>query len=226
MPQIPKIIHYVWVGPQSITPTGERCIESWRKFLPDYEIRLWNEENAPIGHPYAQHMYREKKWAFVSDYIRFWALHTYGGIYLDTDTEVLKSLDPLLSNQVFFGRTASDGYVSCGIIGSRSNDPFIARILAEYDRMGAAGESDTSPRTVTRMYEMYDRKDEVQVYDPSVFYPCSAGERCTQEKIGNAFTTHHWDESWVPFRRMRKLLRSLGILPVVRKALGRDRKQV
>jgi mannosyltransferase OCH1-like enzyme len=212
MADIPKKIHYVWVGGKTLPLQALECIQSWRKTLPIYEIKLWNEENSPMNHPYVKEMYKKKKWAFVSDYIRFWALYEYGGIYLDTDMEVLKPLDKFLGEGVFFGRTSSDGYISCGIIGAASGHPFIKAILDEYDRMGDSDEMATSPAVVTKVYESYPNKDEVAVYGPEIFYPCNAGERCAPEKLSQAYTNHLWAESWVSFRRLRKFLRKMGIL--------------
>ena len=103
--KIPKIIHYVWVGTKPLTPLAKKkCILSWKMHLPEYEFRLWNESNSPMLHHYVNKMYRKKQWAFVADYIRFWALEKEGGVYLDTDTEVLKTFDPLLNHGAFLVR--------------------------------------------------------------------------------------------------------------------------
>lgn len=214
---IPKIIHYVWVGPNELPQSAKQCIQSWKKYLSDYELKLWNEKNSPMDHPFVKRMYDEKKWAFVSDYIRFWVLFREGGVYLDTDTEVLKSLNPLLEEKAFFGRTSSDGFVSCGIIGARAGHPFIKEILHAYDAMGEDGSHATSPQTVTKTYDAYVGGEEVTVFEPSYFYPCSVGEVCTKEKLAGAFTTHHWAETWVSFRLLRKFLRRIGVLSVLKR---------
>ncbi len=215
---IPKIIHYVWVGGQPLTPLAERCVASWRQFLPDYELRLWNEETIPsevINHPYVRAMYAKKRWAFVSDYVRFWALAEYGGIYLDTDTEVLKSLSPLLSSRAFFGQT-KDGVTAAGVIGAVSQHPAIKAMLAEYERGVTKDTVRTSPMIVTEVLATKNFP-EVKVFDYRYFNPCDDGERCLPEKLSLAYTKNHWAESWVPYRRLRKVLRRVGLIGVIRK---------
>lgn len=94
---IPKIIHYCWFGGNPLPPLAQECIASWRKFLPDYEIREWNESNFDVNSiPYTAEAYRQKKYAFVSDYARFWIIYHYGGLCFDTDVEVIKPLDDIL----------------------------------------------------------------------------------------------------------------------------------
>jgi len=212
---IPKVIHYVWVGPNELTPLAKRCIASWQDYLPDYELKLWNEENSPMDHPYVQAMYAQKKWAFVSDYIRFWALHNEGGIYLDTDTEVLKSFDDLLDHSVFFGQT-KDGVTAAGVIGAEAGQPVIEDILKVYDTDTQYSLTRTSPRTITDVLAQKSYP-EAKVYDYRYFNPCDDGERCTPEKLALAYTNNHWAESWVSYRKTRKLLRRLGIMSLIKK---------
>ena len=98
-----KTIHYCWFGKNPKSKLILKCIDSWRKCCPDYEIKEWNEENFDINCcDYVREAYEAKKWAFVSDYCRFYVLYNYGGIYLDTDVELLKSLDVLSKNFVGF----------------------------------------------------------------------------------------------------------------------------
>lgn len=100
----PKIIHYCWFGHNPLPPLAEKCIASWRKFLPDYEIKEWNEENFDVNIiPYTSEAYKAKKYAFVSDYARFWILYKYGGLYFDTDVEVIRPLDDILERGAFMG---------------------------------------------------------------------------------------------------------------------------
>ena len=212
--KIPKIIHYVWVGPKPLTPLAKRCITSWKKNLPEYELRLWNEQNSPMEHHYVQVMYQKKKWAFVSDYIRFWALEQYGGIYLDTDTEVLKPFDDLLSHSAFFGQT-KDGVTAAGVIGAMPGHPAITAIRKVYDEDRTYSTERTSPRTVTDTLTR-DHFDDVTVYDYRYFNPCDDGERCPQDKLALAYTRNHWAESWVPFAWMRKFLRRIGLMRIIK----------
>ena len=88
---IPKVIHYCWFGRKQLPQDAVYCIESWKKYYPDYEIVEWNEDNFDVNIcDYVKEAYAEKKWAFVSDYARFWILYNYGGLYFDTDVEVIK----------------------------------------------------------------------------------------------------------------------------------------
>ena len=190
----------------------KRCIETWEKYLPDYELRLWNEDNLPkqvLEHRYVKEMYRQKKWAFVSDYIRFFILNQEGGIYLDTDTEVLKSFNDLLEHEVFFGRT-KDGFVAAGVIGAVAGHKVIKDILRVYDEDNEFGIYRTSPRTITTVLEQGSYEG-VVVYDYQYFNPCDDGEKCTSDKLALAYTNNHWAESWVPYAKLRKMARRLDI---------------
>ena len=101
---IPKTIHYCWFGHNPLPPLAVKCIESWRKFLPDYEIKEWNEDNFDVNIiPYTAEAYKAKKYAFVSDYARFWILYHYGGIYFDTDVEVIRPMDDIIERGPFMG---------------------------------------------------------------------------------------------------------------------------
>ena len=101
---IPKVIHYCWFGRNPLPPLAVKCIESWRKFLPDYEIREWNEDNFDVDAiPYTREAYEARKYAFVSDYARFKILYEYGGLYFDTDVEVIRPLDDIIARGPFMG---------------------------------------------------------------------------------------------------------------------------
>ena len=101
---IPKVIHYCWFGRNPLPPLALKCIESWKKFLPDYEIKEWNEDNFDVNMiPYTKEAYEAKKYAFVSDYARFWILYHYGGLYFDTDVEVIRNMDDIIARGPFMG---------------------------------------------------------------------------------------------------------------------------
>lgn len=105
---IPKIIHYCWFGRGEMPELAQKCISSWHKFMPDYEYRLWNEDNFDVNCiPYTKEAYEAHKYAFVTDYVRLWALYTEGGVYMDTDVEILKPLDDLLQLSAFTGYEGS-----------------------------------------------------------------------------------------------------------------------
>ena len=101
---IPKTIHYCWFGRGELTQLAKKCIASWRQFFPDYEIKEWNEDNFDVNCiPYTADAYMAGKYAFVSDYARFWVLYHLGGVYFDTDVEVIKSMDDVLEKGPFMG---------------------------------------------------------------------------------------------------------------------------
>ena len=101
---IPKIIHYCWFGRNPLPALAIKCIESWKKYLPDYEIKEWNEDNFDVyTNQYTTEAYQAKKYAYVSDYARFWALYNEGGLYFDIDVEIIKPLDDIISKGSFMG---------------------------------------------------------------------------------------------------------------------------
>ena len=127
-----KIIHYCWFGPKPLPKLAKKCIDSWKKIYPDYEIKLWNEQNFDINCcQYVKQAYLAKKYAFVTDYVRLYALYHDGGIYMDSDVEVLKNIDIFLDNVAFSGY---ESYGNCltGIIGSIQNGKFVKDLLDEY----------------------------------------------------------------------------------------------
>ena len=107
---IPKIIHYCWFGRNPLPPLATKCIRSWKKYLPDYEIKEWNEDNFDINAiEYTKEAYAAKKYAFVSDYARFWILYHYGGLYFDTDVEIIRPIDDIVKRGAFMGCETNGG---------------------------------------------------------------------------------------------------------------------
>ena len=130
---IPKKIHYVWFGKGEKNERIQKCIESWKKYLPDYEIKEWNEENFDINYnDFTKHAYQNKKWAFVSDVARLYALYTEGGIYMDTDVEVYKPLDEFLSQEGFTGFECNH-YPVTATLGAEKRNPVIKLMLDYYN---------------------------------------------------------------------------------------------
>ena len=121
---IPKIIHYCWFGGKPLPENMKKCIASWKKYLPDYEIKEWNESNFDLNCcEYVQEAYKIKKWAFVSDYARFWILYRYGGLYFDTDVEMIKSLNILIEKGSFMGCENITTPISDGDVSSLAINP-------------------------------------------------------------------------------------------------------
>lgn len=131
--KIPKIIHYVWVGGKEKPDKIKKCMETWEKKYPEYEIKEWNEKTFDINsNPYVKAAYNAKKWAFVSDYIRMFAIYNNGGIYFDTDVIAVDKLDDLLSNDCFVGYENDDSPFTA-VFGAKKGHPLIKRILELYD---------------------------------------------------------------------------------------------
>ena len=197
MSTIPKKIHYCWFGGNEKSELIKRCIQSWKTFCPDYEIVEWNEKNFDINQsPFTKKMYGQKKWAFVSDYVRFFVLEKYGGWYLDTDMELFQSLDKISNNEIVLGEE-NKNIISAGAIGSVTNNSFISQCREYYDKN--INELITSPRVMNEVYKNYFNKNSVFILPPIAFYPYNAEnirgfkkENLTSETIG----VHFWNYSW------------------------------
>lgn len=132
---IPRIIHYVWVGGKEKPENIKRCMKTWEKHLKDYKIIEWNEENFDINsNKFVKQAYKAKKWAYVSDYIRAYAIYNYGGIYLDTDVLVLDDLKAFLDNKAFVG-FENHLYPFTAVFGAEKNHPFVQDMLKYYDEL-------------------------------------------------------------------------------------------
>lgn len=130
---IPKIIHYCWFGGKPLPDLAKKCISSWKKYCPDYEIIEWNETNFDLYYnDYVKEAYESKKWAFITDVVRLYALVNFGGIYMDTDVEVLKSLDEFLDNEAFSGFEAKDR-IPTGIMASEKGSAIMSELLSDYE---------------------------------------------------------------------------------------------
>lgn len=144
---IPKRIHYCWLGRNPKPECVRKCIESWKKYCPDYEIIEWNEDNLDISsHLYSRQAYDEKAWAFATDYFRLWIVFTCGGIYLDTDVQLIRSLDPLLKNKAFIG-FESEEQINTGLgFGAEAGSAFLAEQMKVYDTLVFRNEDGTLNR--------------------------------------------------------------------------------
>lgn len=141
---IPKIIHYCWFGNNPLPDSAKKCIESWKKFCPDYEIKEWNESNFDLNcMPFVKEAYEAKKYAFVSDVARLIVVNKYGGIYFDTDVEVIQNIDFLLTNKGFIG-FENDNYVATGLgFGSESDSYFLEEMIEKYKEINFLNEDGT-----------------------------------------------------------------------------------
>lgn len=130
---IPKTIHYCWFGRGKKPKLAEKCIASWKKYCPEFEIVEWNEDNYDVySTPYTRYCYENKKWAFLSDYVRLDVLYQYGGVYFDTDVEVINSIDPLLDTDAVFALESTD-MVNTGLgFAAAKNNRYIRTMMDQY----------------------------------------------------------------------------------------------
>ena len=134
---IPQIIHYCWFGGKPLPRSVKKCIASWRKYFPDWEIREWNETNFNVfSHPYTEMAFKERRWAYLSDFVRLWAVELFGGIYFDTDVEVIRYPEDLLNTcTAWFGFEYPE-YVATGLgFAATPHHPAVIAMLRQYDRV-------------------------------------------------------------------------------------------
>jgi mannosyltransferase OCH1-like enzyme len=181
------------------------CMETWRTHLQEYEFVLWNEQNSPMDIPFVRHAYSEKKYAFVADYVRFWALYNYGGIYLDTDMYLIKNLNIFLKNELFFGfENQVEDRISGGLFGGVTRHIMIKNIMNKYSETEFKRSNMLNimiPYFITNAYNEFERKDTVKVYPYDYFYPLPFRKRDDFKKIDSYITErtyaiHMWDKSW------------------------------
>lgn len=210
---IPKVIHYVWVGGKPLPPFQKKCIASWQKYLSDYEIKEWNENNFDISaNRYCREAYEAGKYAFVSDYIRIAVLYRYGGIYMDTDVEVIQPFSHEFLECEAFGGYETPETISTGIIGSMPNQRMFHEILGFYDNASFYREDGTyntvtNVHTITQIAKKHgfipDNTQKtvsgVTLYPQTYFSPLShdSDESCFSE---NTYTIHHFSGSWCDWK--------------------------
>lgn len=205
---IPKIIHYCWFGGKPLPELAIMCIESWKKFCPDYEIIRWDEKNTNLtDNDYIKEAFENKKWAFITDYVRLKVLYEHGGIYMDTDVQVCKSLDPFLFETAFSG-FENDHQIPTGIMAAEKGHPFFQTLIEYYSNRhfilpDGSFDQKTNVETITEIgiengFVPNDKKQTVcgmTFYPHDVFCPKShaTGEIFATE---NTVCIHHFDGSW------------------------------
>lgn len=216
---IPKILHYCWFGGQPKSAKIKKCIRSWKKYCPDFRIIEWNETNFNYEIvPYCKTAYRFKKWAFVTDYVRLKVLYDYGGIYMDTDVELIKSIDSFLEYDCFMG-FQHEKYVNNGLItGAEKHHPFIKENMEIYENLNFVNEADSTNFIVCQKYttDLLEKKglkfpcdgtiqriNNICIFPPEYF--CPFDHRTYKMNITpNTVAIHHFASSWWDEKRKRE----------------------
>ena len=234
---IPKKIHYIWFGGNPLTPLAEKCIGSWKRYCPDYEIIRWDESNFDVNqNRYCREAYKAKKWAFASDYARLWVLVNEGGIYMDTDVEVLQPLDKFLGLEAFSGFEADDR-LSTGLMASSMHQHFFEKLLHDYDNrsfLKPDGSLDltTNVTAITKAcidagLVLNNAEQTVEGFTifPSDFF-CPKDWLTKEINLTeNSYAIHHFDGSWAGggTKLKHKVMRALAPkgVKVIKKFMGR-----
>lgn len=206
---IPKRIHYCWFGRGAKGEKEEKCIESWKKYCPDYEFVEWNEDNFDINYnSFVKEAYDNKKYAFVSDVVRLFALYNYGGIYMDTDVELVKSPDEFLSHKAFSG-FESNNWIPTGLMAGEKGFPLFKEFLDYYDDRNFLledGSLDTTTNCIIItdickkhglvLNGQYQNVDGFALYPSDYFCPFE-NETGKLNKTNNTIAIHWFAKSWI-----------------------------
>lgn len=218
---IPRRIHYCAFGSPRASALARRCMASWRRVLPGYEIVEWNESNSPLDDPYCRAALAARRWSRVSNLVRLHALHEEGGVYLDTDVEIVRALDPLLETRCFLAfqqREMDEDWVNNAVLGAEAGHPFLRRCMEHtveaFERTGVLLRSPAVTTAVLREMGLrhYGLQEcgGVTVLPRESFYPFPWYARYTPACVtADTYGIHHWEASWQsgPVRLTTHLLR-------------------
>lgn len=226
----PKKIHYCWFGRNPLPESAQKCIASWRKYFPDYEIVEWNEDNFDVNIiPYTREAYEAKKYAFVSDYARFWILYHHGGLYFDTDVEVIRPMDDIIAEDAFLGfeinpsKEVPAGAVNPGLgMGTEAGLDVYREILDYYSKLrfilpdGTHNVTDAVVNITTREMAKRGIKDVagiqkvagISVYPADYFNPLDDATG-RLNKTQNTRTIHWYSKTWLEVSPLRMKLSRL-----------------
>jgi len=224
---IPKIIHFCWFGAGEYPELIKMCIDSWKTKLPEYEIKIWDEKSFDVNFCYFSKIaYERKRWAFVSDVVRLYALYQYGGVYMDTDVEVIKDFSPLLEEDKYISSFQEGGFLSSAFFSCPAHNVFIERLLNYYTETAwdANGFEIMNPIIFSKIAEVFGIKigmksffsDDFSIYPAEYFAPYKKSifgnemKRFEHNKYhitDNTFVIHHEMGSWDSCSIIGKILR-------------------
>ena len=216
-----KKIHYCWFGGKPLPKSAKKCIDSWKKFLPDYEIIEWNEKNFDINQcTFVKEAYENKKWAFVSDYARIFALYNHGGIYFDTDLKILKDVSHIVDKKMFLGYEDA-AFCGTAVIGTNEvKNKYIGEVLDFYNKIDHFNieiiYNYANPRIITKMVNQYEKKvdnngitivndGDIYIYPKDYFYPIKF-DYSEKNYTKNTCMVHLFNATWIGKRDKRIVL--------------------
>ena len=241
MTRIPKRLHYVWIGNDEKPEIFHKCLKSWQEKMPDYEIVEINEKNFDLKkhiekNSFLRECYKRNLWAYIADYVRIHYLYEHGGIYLDTDMEIVKDFSPLFENEnvEFFTGYESDDGIGMGLFGVAAKSEFLKKMINFYDNEIYASPLFTLPQItkyVLKRYFMCDfSKNEIKnnengiyIYRKEYFYPFLPNQKFSESMIKeDTYAIHWWHHSWKgsrPFlylktkhlKGIKKCIKKIGI---------------
>lgn len=237
---IPKTIHYCWFGHGQMPELALKCIESWHKFMPDYEYKLWNEDNFDVNSmPYTKEAYESRKFAFVTDVVRLYALYHEGGIYMDTDVEILKPLDDLLSLSAFTSYEGSKHNPPVtGLMASEAHGEWVKEQLDAYDGIhflkdNGSMDLTTNTQRISAIMKANGFVQDGKCHQYKDLHVFTADYFCPRQTTGeyllteNTYCDHHFMATWDDKKKGKKgLVRWIGqknmtrIIKLKRKLFG------
>ncbi|MFR0548788.1 glycosyltransferase family 32 protein [Limosilactobacillus reuteri subsp. suis] len=213
---IPKVINYCWFGEKKLPNSVKKNIKSWKKMCPDYEIIEWNESNFSItDNEFLKEAYKNHAWAFVSDYARLKIIYEHGGIYLDTDVEVIRNLDSLLTNKAYVGIQRREKLCATGLgFGAEKHNPVIKKMLLKYENLHFDPQKTmelSCPNLNNAVIKEIGYKNsntvtylnDITIYPSKYFDPLSPGY--TNDLLQTeTYTIHHYNASWLHGKKKLK----------------------
>ena len=227
--KIPKTIHYIWLGTRPLDKVSIQCMKTWKKYLPDYEVKKWGDDECRdliYANKYAKQAYKSKKFAFVSDYLRVYILYHFGGVYMDTDVQIFKSIDRFLDHGAFTCFENKE-QIPTALMASEKGNKWMEALLRDYDervfidengKMDLMTNVDAITNVSLRMGFLPNGKeqvfsDDVHIYTKDYFCPIDTKNKANDMFTDNTYAAHLFNGSWrSPLRQKLSLLKKkLGI---------------